>query len=46
MYALRWRATRYDIGNRTDYVKCIAELGLRDPQSGVELRSWLRRFTQ
>jgi len=37
-HAHRWRATRYDIGNRADYVNCIIDLALRDP----ELREVIR----
>jgi len=38
MHAVLWRATRYDIGNRTDYVACIAQLALRDGQIAPTLR--------
>ncbi len=41
MHALLWRAARFDIGNRLDYVKCIAELALRDESLAGELRPWL-----
>lgn len=42
MYALRWQATRFDIGNPVDYLKCAIELALRDPQFKPQIEPWLR----
>ncbi len=32
MYAHRWRATRYDIGSRADYLRCILDMAQMDPE--------------
>ncbi len=40
-YALAWRAKRYDIGNRTDYVRCFVELALEREDIGEEVRRLL-----
>ena len=36
-YALKWKAKRYDIGNRVEYVKCFLDYALRrsDTRDGV-----------
>ncbi len=39
MVAHLWRATRYDIGNRADYLSCIVALAERDP----ELAGYVKR---
>lgn len=44
MHALLWRATRFDIGNKLDYVKCFAELAIRDQAIGDEVLPWLRQL--
>lgn len=38
-FALAWQATRYDIGNRTDYVRCFVELALRREDIGADVRT-------
>lgn len=42
MYACRWRATRYDLGDRLDYLQCCVALGLADPAMGETLRRFVR----
>lgn len=41
VFAHLWHATRHDIGNRLDYVRCIVDLAWRDEQIGPALRSHL-----
>jgi UTP--glucose-1-phosphate uridylyltransferase len=43
MYALAWRATRYDIGNRVEYAKCFIDFALRRPETAAAIREHLRR---
>jgi len=42
MYALAWRATRYDIGNRVEYAKCFIDFALRRPETAAAIREHLR----
>jgi UTP--glucose-1-phosphate uridylyltransferase len=44
VFALRWRARRYDIGNRVEYAKCFLDFALRRADTGAALREHLRRF--
>ena len=46
MYALRWQAKRYDIGNRTEYAKCFLDYALRREDTGPALREHLRKLLQ
>ena len=41
VYALRWRARRYDIGNRIEYAKCFLDFALRRADTGAALREHL-----
>ena len=43
MYALRWRARRYDIGNRIEYAKCFLDFALRRADTGSALREHLEK---
>jgi UTP--glucose-1-phosphate uridylyltransferase len=43
MYALAWRAKRYDIGNRVEYAKCFIDFALRRPETAAAIREYLRR---
>lgn len=38
MHAHLWRATRYDIGSRADYVRCIINLARMDPELSASLQ--------
>jgi UTP--glucose-1-phosphate uridylyltransferase len=42
MYALAWRAKRYDIGNRVEYAKCFIDFALRRPETAAAIREHLR----
>ena len=44
MYACIWKATRYDIGNRTDYAKCFIDYALRHPATGEAIREYLQQI--
>ena len=44
MYAFEWRALRYDIGNRLDYVECLFDYALGREDMGDELSAYLRRI--
>ncbi|MFA7235954.1 MAG: UTP--glucose-1-phosphate uridylyltransferase [Phycisphaeraceae bacterium] len=41
MYAHRWRATRYDIGDRLEHLQCCIALALKDAALGPALRQYL-----
>lgn len=42
MYALRWRAVRYDIGNVADYARCFAEMSLVDNRTAETVAEALK----
>jgi UTP--glucose-1-phosphate uridylyltransferase len=44
LYALRWTARRYDIGNRLDYIRCFIDFALRRPDTAGAVREHLTRF--
>ena len=41
MYALKFNGTRYDIGNKLDFIKTNLLFGMRNEQIGKELKNWL-----
>jgi UTP--glucose-1-phosphate uridylyltransferase len=41
MYALDWRAKRYDIGNRVEYAKCFIDFALQREDTGEAIRAHL-----
>ncbi len=41
MYALCWKAKRYDIGNRTEYARCFIDFALRRDDTGPAIREHL-----
>jgi UTP--glucose-1-phosphate uridylyltransferase len=41
VYALDWRARRYDIGNRVEYAKCFIDFALRRPETAKAVREHL-----
>jgi UTP--glucose-1-phosphate uridylyltransferase len=43
VYALAWRARRYDIGNRVEYAKCFIDFALRRPETAAAVREHLAR---
>lgn len=42
VFALTWKARRYDIGNRTEYAKCFIDFALRREDTGKAVREHLR----
>lgn len=45
MYGLRFKGTRYDIGNKLDFIKTNIIYGLMHEEIGVPLKEWLKEFT-
>lgn len=44
VYAYRFEGTRYDAGNKVEYLIASLEFGLRHPEVGAEFRNYLERF--
>jgi UTP--glucose-1-phosphate uridylyltransferase len=44
MYGLRFKGTRYDIGNKLDFLKTNIIYGLEHEEVGKPLREWLKTF--
>lgn len=42
MYAYRWRATRYDIGDRLEHLQCCIALAMKDAVLRLPLQAFLR----
>jgi UTP--glucose-1-phosphate uridylyltransferase len=42
VYAHEFTGTRYDAGNKLDYLRATVELGLADPEFGAAFRNYLR----
>jgi UTP--glucose-1-phosphate uridylyltransferase len=46
MYGLKFNGKRYDIGNKMGFLKTNIEFGLKDPEIGSALKSWLKEFAE
>ena len=46
MYGLRFNGTRYDIGNKLDFLKTNIIYGLMHEEIGEPLREWLKDFSK
>jgi UTP--glucose-1-phosphate uridylyltransferase len=46
VYAWRFDAGRFDVGNPGDYLKAMVELAVEREDLGPELRAWLAEFVQ
>jgi len=46
MYGLRFEGTRYDIGNKLDFLKTNIIYGLMNKEVGPELSKWLKEFVK
>ena len=46
MYGLQFKGTRYDIGNKLDFIKTNIIYGLMHEEIGEPLREWLKEFSQ
>jgi UTP--glucose-1-phosphate uridylyltransferase len=44
MYGLKFNGKRYDIGNKLGFLKTNLEFGLKDPEIGAALKSWLKEY--
>ena len=44
VFALQWRAKRYDIGNRIEYAKCFLDYALRRSDTGDAIRAHLEEL--
>lgn len=45
MYGLKLNGTRYDIGNKLEFIKTNLIYGLQNEEIGPKLREWLKEFT-
>jgi UTP--glucose-1-phosphate uridylyltransferase len=43
IHALAWRARRYDIGNKADYVRCFLDFARRHPDTAAAVADYLDR---
>jgi len=46
MYGLKFQGTRYDIGNKLDFLKTNIIYGLMHEEIGAPLREWLTEFSE
>ncbi len=46
MYGLKFKGTRYDIGNKLDFLKTNVIYGLKHEEIGEPLREWLKEFAK
>jgi UTP--glucose-1-phosphate uridylyltransferase len=46
MYGLQFKGTRYDIGNKLDFIKTNVIYGLMHDEIGDPLREWLKDFSK
>ncbi|MCK5731138.1 MAG: UTP--glucose-1-phosphate uridylyltransferase GalU, partial [Draconibacterium sp.] len=44
MYGMKFNGKRYDVGDKMGFLKTNIEFGLKDPQIGESLKSWLKEF--
>jgi len=44
MYGLKFSGTRYDIGNKLDFIKTNIIYGLEHAEIGQSLREWLKEY--
>ena len=45
MFGMSFNGRRYDIGNKMGFLKTNIEFGLKDPEIGDSLRTWLKEFS-
>jgi len=46
MYGVHFHGTRYDIGNKLDFIKTNVEFGLQRPEMAAELRDFIRELAE
>jgi UTP--glucose-1-phosphate uridylyltransferase len=44
MFGMKFTGKRYDIGDKMGFIKTNIEFGLKDPEIGDSLKSWLKTF--
>ncbi len=44
MYGMKFNGKRYDIGDKMGFLKTNIEFGLKDPEIGKELKTWLKKY--
>ena len=44
MYGVEFKGTRYDIGNKLDFIRTNVIYGLQNKEIGEPLRQWLKKF--
>jgi UTP--glucose-1-phosphate uridylyltransferase len=46
MYGMKFKGKRYDIGNKMGFLKTNIEFGLKDPEIGEEMKTWIKAFAK
>jgi UTP--glucose-1-phosphate uridylyltransferase len=46
MYGMKFDGKRYDIGNKMGFLKTNIEFGLKDPEIGEDLKTWIKQFAK
>ncbi len=46
MFGMKFEGKRYDVGNKMGFLKTNIEFGLKDPEIGESLRSWIKEFAK
>jgi UTP--glucose-1-phosphate uridylyltransferase len=46
MYGLHFKGTRFDLGNKMDFLKTNISLALGHPEVGMELKAWLKELAK
>jgi UTP--glucose-1-phosphate uridylyltransferase len=46
MYGMKFNGKRYDIGNKMGFLKTNIEFGLKDPEIGEDLKTWIKEFAK
>ncbi len=46
MFGMKFEGKRYDVGNKMGFLKTNIEFGLKDPEIGESLKSWLKEFAE
>jgi len=46
MYGMKFDGKRYDVGDKMGFLKTNIEFGLKDPEIGESLKTWLKEFAK
>ncbi len=44
MFGMKFNGKRYDIGDKMGFLKTNIEFGMKDPEIGKELKTWLKKY--